>query len=155
MKGFVVTEQGHVVLGIQPRGTTNVTALTSSTFSMENWQHASIIVMGGIGSTATSVTLGECTGAGGTGRTAVTFRYAKDADTGGDVLDAALAVASSLTLGGTAAVFAVIELDADELTDGYPWVQVNTGVSASKDIACLVILSGGRYQEDITATVLS
>jgi hypothetical protein len=154
MKGFIANEMGHLVLGLAPQGTSNSVALTSDTFLMEGWQHASIIIMGGVGSTATSVTVGECTSFAGSDRTAVTFRYAKTATKDADTMSTALAVASSLALTGTAGVMAVIELDADELTDGYPYVQVNTAISASKDLAILVVLSGGRYQEDITATAI-
>ena len=155
MKGFVAAEMGHIVLALAPQGTTVCAALTSDTFLMEGWGHATILIAGGVGSTATSVTVGECTSFAGSGRTAVTFRYAKEASTGGDTLDAALTTASALTLGATAGVFAVIELDADELTDGYPYVQVNTATTASKDLCIFVILSGGRYQEDITATAIA
>lgn len=153
-KGFVASEMGHVILGLAPQATSNVAALTSDTFLMKGWSHASILIAGGVGSTATSVTMGECTSFAGSDRTALTFRYAKEATKDGDTLDAALAWASALTLGATAGVFAVIELDADELTDGYPYVQVNTAASASKDLCIFVVLSGGRYTEDITATAI-
>lgn len=154
-KGFVAAEMGHIVLALQPQGTTVVAALTSDTFCMKGWSHATILVAGGIGSTATAVTVGECTSFAGSDRTALTFRYAKETTTLGDTLDSALTVASSLTLGATAATFAVIEIDADELTDGYPYVQVNCGTTANKDLCIFAILSGGRYQEDITATAIA
>jgi hypothetical protein len=155
MKGFTIAEQGHVILGIAPKGTCVVAATTSDTFFMGNWAHASILVAGGVGSTASAVTVGECTGFGGTGRTALSFWYAKEDGTAGDVLDAALAYGSTVTFGATAAVFIVIEIDADELSDGYPYVQYNIATTANKDVASFVILSGARYAEDITATAIA
>lgn len=158
-KGFVAAENGHVVLLLQPRGTTTTVALTSDTISMKNWAHATILVAGGTGTGATAITAGECTGFGGTGRTALTFRYAKEDTAGGDVLDAALAWASTFSLSaGSTGVFGVIELDADELSDGYEYVQVNFSANAAgapKDLCAFAVLSGGRFQEDITATVIA
>jgi len=158
-KGFVVSEEGHVVLLLQPQGTTTTVALTSDTFCMKNWAHATILVAGGKGTGQTAITMGECVGFGGTSRTALTFRYAVEATANGDVLDATLAWASTFSLSaGSTGVYGVIELDADELSDGYQYVQVNFGANAStavKDIAAFAVLSGGRYQEDITATVIA
>ncbi len=155
-KGFVVAEQGHIVQLIAP---VNVTAaLTSDTISMENWGHVSIIVGLGIGS-ATSITVGECTSFAGSGRTAITFRYAQEATGGGDVLDAALAWASAITIAGSAAHvggFAVIEIDGDELSDGFNFLQVNVSdPGAGKLGAVYAVMSGGRFQKDITATVIA
>ncbi len=154
-KGFVVAEQGHVVQMLAPVDV--AAAATGDTILMEGWAHASIIVGFGVGS-ATTITVGECTGFGGTGRTAVTFRSAQEATGGGDVLDAALAWASSITIAGSAAAvggFAVIEIDADELSDGSPYLQVNIADPGTSKIACIyAVLSGGRYQKDITATVI-
>ena len=157
-KGFCAAEEGHVVLLLAPRGTTTTIALTSDTINMENWAHATILVAGGIGSGTTAITVGECVGFGGTSRTAIAFRYAKEDETGGDVLDAALAWGTTASLGGTAGVFIVIEIDADELSDGYNFLQVNFSANIAaeaRDLCCFAILSGGRYQEDITATVIA
>ena len=156
-KGFIAAEEGHVVLVLQPQGTCTTAALSGACFSMENWGHATIMVAGGIGSTETAITIKECTGIGGTGATALTYRYAEEASTGGDVLDAALTWSSSVTLGATAAVFMVAEIDGDELADGYPYVRVDfeAGAGNAKDLCAFAVLSGGRFQEDITATVLS
>lgn len=159
MKGFTIAEQGHVVLVLGPQGTTTTAALSGACFSMENWAHATILVAGNLGTATTAVTVKECTGAGGTGATAITYRYAKEDTAGGDTLDAALAWASTLSLSaGSGGVFAVIEFDADELTDGYQYVRVDFGANTAatkKDIAAFAVLSGGRFQEDITSSVLS
>lgn len=155
MKGFVIAEQGHVVLSAYPRGTVIVAALTSTVY-MKNWQHATILVAGGVGTGTTAITVGKATGSGGTGRTAVTFKYASEGTAGGDVLDAALAAASTVSLSaGSTGVFIVIEVDGDQFGPDYPWMQVNAAAATLRDIAIFTVLSGGRYQEDITATVLT
>ena len=153
-KGFVVAEQGHVVQLIKPLHIATVT--TSETISMENWGHATFIVSLGIGSGLT-LSVGECTGFGGTGRTAVTFRSAQEATGPGDVLDAALAWASTVTVAATTAATGgtvVIEIDGDELSDGFHFLQLNTD-DVTKLISAVAVLSGGRYQKDITATVIA
>lgn len=152
MKGFVAAEQGHVMMLYEPLSVS--AAATSDTFLMEAWAHASIICAFGAGSGCT-ITLNECTAFTGSGATAITFRFAQEATSGGDVLDAALALASSITIAAGSAAFAVIELDADMLSDGYPYVQVNLSDPGTAKLAAIVaVLSGGRYQEDITATAI-
>ncbi len=151
-KGFVVAEQGHVVQLFAPAVVS--AAATSDTILMENWGHATILMNFGAGS-ATTVTVGECTGFGGTARAALTFRYAKEATAAGDVFDAALAWASAITIGSAGVSFAIIEIDGDELSDGSPYLQVNIAdPGTSKYAGGFAILSGGRYQKDITATVI-
>lgn len=153
-KGFVVAEQGHVVQLLAPQ--TLSAAATSDTFSMAGWAHASILLNFGAGS-GCSITMGECTSFAGSDRTALSsFRMAQEATANGDTLDAALAVASAITIAAGTAAFAVIELDGDELSDGYPYVQVNiSDPGTSKLAGAMVVLSGGRYQEDITATAIA
>ena len=152
MKGFVATEEGHVMMLYEPLSVG--AAATSDTFLMEGWAHASIVCLFGAGSGCT-ISVGECTSFAGSGRTAVTFRFAQEDTSGGDTLDAALARASTITIAAGSASYAVIELDADELTDGYPYVQVNLTDPGTAKLACIMaVLSGGRYQEDITATAI-
>ena len=152
-KGFVAAEQGHVVQMLASQSF--AAAGTSDTILMENWAHASIICEFGAGS-GTTISVGECTSFAGSDRTAVTFRFAQEATANGDVLDAALAWASTVTIGAGTAAFAVIEIDGDELTDGYPYLQVNIADPGTAKLASVIaVLSGGRYQEDITATVIA
>lgn len=157
-KGFVVAEQGHVVQMIAP---VNIAApATSDTISMENWGHVSILCGFGIGST-TTITVAECTSFAGSGRTAIAFRYAQEATHPGDVLDAALAwaTAGGVVITGSVAApggFALIEIDGDELSDGYQFLQVNIADPGAGRLGSVhAILSGGRYQEDITATAIA
>lgn len=151
-KGFVAAENGHVMMLYEPL--TVAAAATSDTFSMEGWAHASILCGFGAGSGCT-ISLGECTSFAGSGRTAVTFRFAQEATSGGDVLDAALAWASTITIAAGSASYAVIELDGDELSDGYQYVQVNLTDPGTAKLGCIMaVLSGGRYQSDITATAI-
>ena len=155
MSKFVVAEQGHVVQLLAPQSQT--AALTSDVFSMENWAHATIIVLGGAGSACT-VTVSECDNFTPDNAATKIFNYAQEATAAGDVLDAALAAATTagISIGTATGTILVIEIDNDELSDGYPCVQINVSdPGTSKMISAFAILSGARYAEDITATVIS
>ena len=153
-KGFVVAEQAHVVSIFYP---INITAAaTCDVFSMENWSHASIIITAGAGS-ATTVTVSEADDFTPSNEATKVFNYAVEATAAGDVLDAALAAAATtgVSTGTATGSIMVIEIDADELADGYPCVIVRfTDPGAGKVVSAVAVLSGGRYQEDITATAI-
>ena len=156
-KGFVIAEQGHVAQMIYSTMTGAVAAFSGGVFSMKNWGHATILCLGGAGSATRVVKLYNVSGSAGLSAVPMTFRYAIASGSAGgmltperDKLDAALAWGSTLTLAATAQTFGIIEIDADELAAGLPCVFVY----GNNDMAVPVILSGGRYQEDITASAL-
>ena len=151
--GFTVAEEGHFVQLIAPISTG--VALTSEVFSMENWSHASIFVCGGAGSGFT-ITLFECDNFTPSNRTAITFKFAEETVAAGDTLAAALAPATAggMAMSGASGIFTIIELDADELTDGYPCVQLNTDAAGASLLGAFAVLSGGRFAEDITASAI-
>ena len=154
MKGFTIVEQGHVVVLFTPASIG--AAATSDTICMEGAAHLSAILNFGAGSGCV-VTLGECTSFAGSGRTAVTdFLYAIEATHAGDVMDAALALASAITIAAGTGCVAVIELDADKLSDGYEFVQINlSDPGTAKIVSGVAILSGLRYGQSITATAIA
>jgi len=151
-KGFTIAEQGHVVNILPPASA--VTALTSDSFCMKNWGHATIIVQGGAGSVCT-ITVFDAESAAASGAS-MAFNYAKETTASGDTL----AVLAAATTAGTAMptadnVMTVIEIDNDELRDGYPWILIRTDATTANYISAVAILSGGRYQKDITATAIA
>jgi len=152
-KGFTIVEQGHAVNMID--AVSAGTALTSSSILLENWGHASIILSHGAGS-ATTVTVFDSASAAASGAS-MAFNYATEATAAGDTMEAALTTAGT---GGVSLVtaegsFMVIEIDADELRDGYPWVLIRTSATGANLISAVAVLSGGRYQKDITATAIA
>jgi len=151
--GFTVAEQGHVVSMVSP---VDVTVATSSeVISMENWSHVTFICMKGAGSSAT-IQLEECTSFAGAGAATRIFSYAREATAAGDTLSAlTIATTAGIALTTASGVLLVIEVDADELTDGYPYLRLKCADPGTSSLqAWVAILSGGRYQEDITATAI-
>ena len=151
-KGFTIVEQGHVVNILPPASA--VSALTSDSFLMENWGHASIIIQNGVGSVCT-ITVFDSASSGASGASMI-FNYTTEQTAAGDTL----AVLAAATTAGTAMpgddnTMMVIEIDADELRDGFPWILIRADATTANYISAVAILSGGRYQKDITATVIA
>lgn len=152
--GFTVAEQGHVVNMSSPLSAQ--TGTTSEVISMENWSHVTFICMKGAGS-ALTIQLEDCSAFAGTGHGTMPFKYAKEATGSGDTTDAALAWATSagITTGAADGTFLIIEVDADELRDGYQYLRLFSATDVGGILlSWTAMLSGGRYQEDITATVI-
>jgi hypothetical protein len=85
------------------------------------------------------------------------FRYAAEATDAGDTLGALTAVSSSgFAMSTNNNIMYVIEIDADELADGYPWLQVCfSNPSNATYVAAVAILSGSRYAKDQSATAIA
>ena len=151
--GFNVAEQGHIVTMIAPISIS--TAATSEVISMENWAHCTIICNEGAGSSAT-FTIRECDNFTPSNSSLIGFRYYQEGTAAGDTLSA-MAAAGTGGVGAMTAsgVITVAEIDAAELSDGYGYLQCNlASPGTSKVVSIIAILSGGRYTEDITATVI-
>lgn len=156
MKGFNCAEMGHVVNVLPPVDISG--GKTGDIFQMENWSHASIIIQIGVSAAAfTKILLYECTDASATGATAIAFNYYAETTAAGDTLAArAAATTAGVTPSANDNIMYIIELDASELSDGYEWVQLSlTNTTNSVLASAVAILSGGRYQEDITATAIA
>jgi hypothetical protein len=160
MKGIVTAEQEHVVNILPPVDITG--GKTSQAFSMAKHGHATIIVQIGVSAAAfTKIILqaGTATAAVGAvvaGAAALAFSLYSQETAGADqdVLGARAAVAAAgYTPTANDGVFYVIELDASELPDGSPWVQLSLTNGVNSVIASAVaILSGERYAGSQSAT---
>jgi hypothetical protein len=162
MKGFVAAEEGHVVNCLPPVDITG--GKTTQAFSMANYQHATIILQVGVSAAAWTsiiVNAGSATAAIGAvvaGSTAIPFSIYKQETAGAanDVLGARVAETASgeTAVSANDGIFYVIELDANELPDGKPYVQVALANGANSVIASVVaVLSGARHSARQSATV--
>jgi hypothetical protein len=156
MKGFVLAEEGHVVQAVAPVDITG--GVTGQAFSMKNHQHASILVLVGVSAAAfTKLIVNACTAADGSNPTAIPFNIYKQETAGAshDVLGLRTAVsAAGYTPSAADGIFYVIELDANELPDGSPYVQVQMTNGTNSVIgAVAAMLSGSRFAETQSPTV--
>jgi hypothetical protein len=148
--------KGHFVLGTAPVDI-DAGAQTSDAFKMTNYSHATIIVSLGVVGAATTITVKENSAADGTGATAIGFSYYAETSAAGDTLGARTTVgASGVATGTTNGVFYIIELAAEELSDGYEWVTVHlTDPGAATFGSIGIILSGARYAEVESPTAIA
>ena len=157
MQGFNIAEGGHVVNVLPPISVAG--GVTGDRFTMENYAHATIIVQLGVSAaTPPTIIVKECTAASGGTATAIAYNYYAEETASGDTLGAKTAATTSgIAPSANNNIFYVIELDARELSDGYPWVEVSlSNASASSTIASIVaILSGGRFNHDQNETAIA
>jgi hypothetical protein len=149
MKGFVVAQNSHVIQALAPVSLSG--GKTAQAFSMELYQHASILVLlGAQAAQLTSLVVNACTDAAGDNPTAIPFNVFKAETANTDVLGAKTPVTvSGFQPSATGGIFYVIEIDAAELPQGSPYVQVVIANGANADYGAIaVILSGGRFDED-------
>jgi hypothetical protein len=160
-KGFRVAESGHVVNALPPVDITGGT--TTQAVDMATAGHVSFILQIGASAAApglVTVQAGTATAAVGSnvaGATALAFRCYKQETAGAshDVLTNGTDVTTTgFTPSAADNIFYVIEIDADALPAGKPWVQVALANTTNSVIASVVaILSGLRYAGLATPTV--
>ena len=160
MQGAVLAEQAHFVNILPPVDITG--GKKAQAFSMKNHGHATILLQIGVSAAAfTKIILqyGTATAAIGSdvaGNTAMPFSIYKQETAGADqdILGARTAVTSAgYTPSANDGIFYVIEIDARELPDGSPYVQlVLTNGSNSVIANAVAILSGKRYSGATQAT---
>lgn len=157
MKGFYTPEMGHVVNVLPPINING--GAVGDRFSMKNHHHATIIVQIGVSAAAaTKIIVKEADAASAGNSTAIPFTLYGEETAAGDTLGAAEAIAAAgKTPSANDNIFYVIEIDAAELSDGFPWVEVSiTNASGNSVIASAVaILSGSRHAEDQSATAIA
>ena len=153
-KGFRVAESGHVVNILPPVDITGGT--TSQAVDMQLAEHVSFILQLGASAAApgaVTVQAGSAAAAVGadvTGAAAIAFRVYKQETAGAshDVLDAGTDVdTSGFTPSANDGIFYVIEIDAEQLPAGKPYVQLALANTTNSVIASAVaVMSGLRYK---------
>ena len=155
--GFSIGEgQGHYVLGVAPVDI-DAGAQTSDAFSMKNYTHASVLISLGVTGAASTVTVKESTDASGSGATAIAFSYYAEETAAGDTTGARTdATASGFATSTNDGVFYIIEIDAEDLSDGSEWVTIHMSDPGAATFASIgVILSGARYAEVEAPTAIA
>lgn len=155
MKGITLAEECHIVNALPPVDING--GKYTDVWSMENHSHATIIVQMGVTGAASTITVEQCDDFTPTTSAAIAFSYYAETTAAGDTLGAR----TSATTAGFASstndnIFYVIEVDAAQLSAGYPCLRVafsNPGVSTLANVC--VILSGSRYAGDQNATAIA
>lgn len=157
MKGINISEQLHVVNILPPQAITD--AVVSGVFSLKNHAHATIIVTcGSTNADAGNITIEECDDFTPTNDTAIGFIYYKEETAGGDTLSGkqTAEAATGIDVSGNDNITYIIEIDASELSAGYPNLCLKwSAPGGATYVSAVAILSGSRYAEDQSATAIA
>lgn len=156
MSRMLLSQEAHIVPIIFPQGSAAPT-LDSYVFSMKDASHATIILTIGAVGGAASFTVTECDNFTPSSETAIAYKQAAELTTGGDTLGALTAVAATgTTTANTANITYVIEIDAEDLTDGYPNLRVKLAdLDNTTYVSAVAILTGLSYAGDETRTQIA
>lgn len=155
MKGFVIAEEGHIVNILPPIDITG--GVACDRFTMEGYAHVTLILQIGVsGAAFTKIFVKECDAFSGGTANAIAYSIYKEETALGDTLGPRVAVTTAgATPSANDGIFYVIELDASELTDGFPFVELSMTNTGNSVIAgAVAILSGSRYGEVESPTVI-
>ena len=158
---FYTSQAGHVVNVLAPVDITG--GKTGVPFGLKKHSHASIILQIGVSAAAPGkVQVNACDDNTGANSVAIDFDVFKaetgDGNAGADVLSTRTpcVAANGFVPSAGDGIFYVIELDAAQLPQGKPFVQLSLTNAANSVIASAVaVLSGSRYGSEASDTVLS
>ena len=151
--GVNLAEEGHIVNILAPVDING--GKSCDVFSMANYSHATIILQLGVTGGTSVVTLEECDNFDPTTDTAIAFNYYIETTAAGDTLAARTAVTSSgFTTSANDGITYVIEVDADELSEGYPCLQLELATPGASVIASAVAILTGGIKGGITPTAI-
>lgn len=155
-KGITISEECHIVNALAPVDIGGA-AKTSKYFHVKNHAHVTIIVTCGVVGNAATITVEESDDSSGSNTNAIDFKYAQETTAAGDTLGALAWVGATtgISTGTNNGTIHVIEIDASQLTDGYPYLVVKTTNAAANLISVVAILSGSRYGGDQNATAIT
>lgn len=143
--GIVLAEDAHLVLATAPVDVNS--GVSSDVWSMGKYSHASIVVCFGVTGGTAAITVEECDDFTPSNSTAIAFASYSEETAGGDTPATRAATSSAgLTSSANNGIFYQIEVDASQLSDGFPNMRVvYADPSGATFGAILVFLSGARY----------
>jgi len=147
----------HVVIALQPLADLYDGDPATDVFNMEDYDHITFLLFEGAGGTGTAtLTVEECNTAAGGGANAIAYRYRLQSTI--DTWGALTAIASTgyTTVAGANKAIA-IEVDAEELADGFNFVRLQITEVANDPCTAVVIvvLSRSRYKQHVPVTAIA
>lgn len=151
-----LAEEAHMVLALSPQDVTGG-AWETDYFNLKNYGHASIIIAAGTTGGTMDITVEESDDSSGSNTNAIAFYYYAETTDSGDTLgDRTSADTDGFTTSANDNIFYVIDIDASELTDDYPYLIVKgSNPGGSTDVAVVAILSDARYGAENTPTAIT
>lgn len=158
MKGINLSELAHQAAGLFPISANGLTTLDA--VNMRDHAHIrALILAGATNGAAITVTVLASSDAAATGATAIAFAYYKSIVAASDVLGArTLATTAGFAMSNDSVsnTMYAIEIDASELPDGKPWINVTfSGAATTTPVSVLYDLTGARYAAPSSPTELA
>lgn len=151
----VMAEQNHIIPILPPQDING--GKNTDVFSMKDASHVTIIIKMGSTGASSTITVEECSNFTPSAYTAIAFKYAACTTDSSDVLGSLTDVANTGFASSTNDnIFYVIEIDSEQLSDGYPNLRVcfsNPSASVLTDVTA--ILSGLSYAGDANRTQIA
>lgn len=149
----------QVLNGLWPTATRYNTGSPASTqaVNMGQYEHATFILQEGAGGAGTAtITMEACTTAAGAGATTIPFRYRLCGTQDTWAAPVTVAATGYLTIAAANKMVAV-EVDAEELTAGYPYLRMTLTVGVTTAVAAgvIIILSGARNPQNVPVTAIT
>lgn len=146
MRGMNLAEQAHVVNVLPAVDITG--GKTGDVFSMKAHRHATILLSIGVSAAAfTKILVNACSDAAGSNPEAIAFDIYREETDAGDSFGARHAVdAAGYTPSANNNIMYCIEIDAAQLPDDKPYVQLQLTNGANSVIAsAIAVLTGAGY----------
>lgn len=157
---MLLSQEGHIIPILPPQDYD--TGVSSDIFSMKDCSHVTIIVtFGTTNSDAGNITVNESDDLSGSNTDAIGFKYAAETTDSGDSLGALTTVAyadadSGIDVSANDNTTYVIELDAEDLSEGYNNVFISISDPGGSGYAsAIAILTGLRYAGDQNRTQIA
>jgi hypothetical protein len=153
-RGFNAAEEGHVMMILPPIDKGGTSTYNSLYINMEGYQRCQIYLGIGVSAGTGTAILYESDDGSGSSVAAIACHVYKEETGSGDTLGERTAMASTgLTIANTSNIFYVIDITADELSEGYPYLNLRLTALDSTTITCgFAVLSGARYGTDQSPT---
>lgn len=157
-----LSQRAHFVAGIYPIADFNDGTKYTDVVNMKGYSKATFVVMNGVATGGTaSATITMLAGSDAadppTASTAIPFRYKVITTDDTEGAYTAATTSGFATTAGSANMY-IIEVDAEELGDtayNYLCMKFVEAVNDPVVGAVLIMLHGGRYQQDVPATALT
>jgi len=133
----------HVVNIMPPTAAGNN---NSDYFHLKEAEHVDIIIQTGAVTNATTFTVREATSNAGASATAIVFDYYAISTAASDTWSAkTTATVGGVSTGTTNTLAWIISIDASQLSDGYPYLNVHFSTAGTIKFSAAAVLSTLRY----------
>jgi hypothetical protein len=154
--GINIAEECHIDVIRYPIDVDTLAGAACAIVNTGLYGHVTFIIALGVTGAATTITLAEDANATPGGGTPIDFAYYSCTVDSSDVLGARqfTAAAAGFATSANDNVFYVIEVDCNQMTDGFHYLELRQSDPGAQTFGCVIaIMSGMRYTQPQSPTV--